>query len=186
MRLHTIACSALCLAGMSWLYYSFTKAAPKPSLNRQVGRLNPRLIWENPILVGNISSSLRQELQVWPSMPGHPPGCHQLSQTWHSHHPLAPEPLKHPWTKPALRRMDTSSPSASVYFKALCVQRQGLTLSALHQSLRLWIWNSTVQLLPPYSITSSCSTSTDSIFINISQVRILQVSAFQLSIKDIL
>lgn len=122
MRLHTISCSPACPAGMPWLLLHHKNVgvpSPKPSLNRQVGRLNPRLIWENPGVVSKVSSLLWQRLQF-----GHPHLNTPRCQTWHSHCPLAPEIVKHPWIQPALCRMDTPSPGHSGFISEhhLCVK----------------------------------------------------------------
>lgn len=67
--LQTISCSLTHVAGMSWLHYSFAKAAPWSPLNWQVGGLNLRLIWKKTCS-GNLS--LRHNLQ-FTGHPGLPP-----------------------------------------------------------------------------------------------------------------
>lgn len=167
MKLQTISCSLTPMAGMSWLHYSFTKAAPWSPLNWQVGGLNLRLIWKKkPVLVTSHSVTIFNLLGTL--------GCHLFSQTWHSHHPLAPALLRHPWAKWTPHRMDISCTSASVFsVKHFLHAKAGFDMIRF-TNLQQWHFNSsTVQVLSSYSITNSHCTYTDSIISNISQIRVV-------------
>lgn len=123
------------MAGVSWLHYSLTKAAPEPPLKWQVGELNSSLIYKKPVL-GTPHSG-----RIFRSSPIHLDtlSCHQFSQTWHPHHPLAPAPLRHPWTKWTAHRRDVSCMSASVFIgKHFLRAKVGVNTIRVKKPTALW------------------------------------------------